>query len=289
MDKKDSEGPAHVLVAYDGSEGAERALSAAADLAAELGLDLRIFFAQGPLPDAGDVNPSLREAVDKLVQGAVDAVSASHPTLGVETDVRWAAPRKELIEASREAAVTVVGRRGHGPLKSVLLGSVSGAVAAHARGEVLVVPPTDPTGGDRVVVGIDGSPDSLRAADVAVRVAAGRPVVLLLAWEPVYATHTALAPYGAIVMADPDADETAYRQLLDDAVRQVCTSHPDADVRGELVLGHAAAALATASEDAALVVVATRGHGGFTGMLLGSVTQALIQTSACPVLVTRPV
>lgn len=278
---------APVLIAYDGSAGATRALAAAADLAEGLGVGLRILFAQGPIPGEQDANPSLREAVDKLLRAAVDEVAETHPSLPVETHVEWSAPRKVLIEASREARVTVVGRRGHGPLKSVVLGSVSGALAAHAHGPVLVVPDAGPTGSDKVVVGIDGSPDSLRAAEVATAMAAGRPVVLLMAWEPINTTAGALGPYGGMVLADPAADEAAFREVLDSAVDQVVEAHPETDVRGKLVHGNAALALGSASEDAALVVVATRGHGGFTGLLLGSVAQSVIQTSACPVLVTR--
>jgi nucleotide-binding universal stress UspA family protein len=276
-----------VLVAYDGSAGAKRALTAAAALAAHTRTSLRILFAVGPLPGEAEATPALREAVNALISDAVAAVTADHGDLAVDTVVEWAAPRKAILAASADAAVTVIGRRGHGPIKSLLLGSVSGAVAAHAHGPVHVIPDHEPHDSDTVVVGIDGSPSSLAAADLAVRLTPGRRVELLLAWQPMQTAHAALGPYGGMIVTDPEVEEADYRRLLDTAIAAVSRTHPDVAVTGRMVTDDPAMALRDASESAAMVVVATRGHGGFAGMLLGSVAQSVIQTSTCPVLVTR--
>lgn len=276
-----------VLVGYDGSAGAKRALDVAAALADSMRAPLRILFAQGPIPAELDATPALREAVDKLAHEASTRVQQNHPALAVSTQIEWGAARKALLEASRDARVTVVGHRGHGPLKSVLLGSVSGAVAAHAEGPVLVVPDRDPNDTGTVVVGVDGSEESLHAARYAIAFADGRPVTLLHAWQPLATTHPALGPYGAMVMTDPESDEAEHRALLDKLVERVSRENPEAQVSGSLVHDSPAIALGRASDEADLLVVSTRGHGGFSGLLLGSVAQSVVQTSACPVLVTR--
>jgi nucleotide-binding universal stress UspA family protein len=85
--------------------------------------------------------------------------------------------------------------------------------------------------------------------------------------------------------------EMMARQVAEDAVR-AATDHArsingDLEVRSEVVHGSPALAVASASEDAGLVVVGARGLGGFTGLLMGSVSRAVMRTAACPVAVVR--
>ncbi|WP_338750237.1 universal stress protein [Janibacter alittae] len=132
-----------------------------------------------------------------------------------------------------------------------------------------------------IAVGVDGSADSIRAlrwaADYAQLVDA--PVVALLAWD----LETV---YGRVVLAEGESKETVEgeaRDVLADAVREALGE--DARVEQRTVRGHPAQVVAEASERARLVVVGSRGRGGFTSLLLGSVSQHVVTHAACPVLV----
>lgn len=81
--------------------------------------------------------------------------------------------------------------------------------------------------------------------------------------------------------------ERETRNLVD-AVAGTAGKYPDVAVRYLAVRGGAARALIDASFGAGLVVVGARGHGGFTGLLLGSVGQALLHRAGCPVAIVRP-
>lgn len=132
-----------------------------------------------------------------------------------------------------------------------------------------------------VVVGIDGGPDSLRAlawaADYAGTVHA--PLIVLTAYE----IPTTFGPYAMAGWEDSSALEKRARDMLADAVRDTLGDDAQADQR--VVRGHPAQAIVEASRDAHLVVVGSRGRGGFAGMLLGSVSQHVVAHARCPVVV----
>lgn len=132
-----------------------------------------------------------------------------------------------------------------------------------------------------IIVGIDGSADSVRALKWAEEYArlVDAPLVALVAWqlEPVY---------GYMAMTNWETDESVEgdaRRMLADTIRDALGE--DAQVEKRSVRGHAAKVLAEASEGAQLVVVGSRGHGGFAGMLLGSVSQHVVTHARCPVIV----
>jgi nucleotide-binding universal stress UspA family protein len=135
----------------------------------------------------------------------------------------------------------------------------------------------------RIVVGVDGSEDARRAVDWAVDEAR------LHGWslELVHGVEVGVAaasPYGSGVVLEQLQD--AGRQLLDAEVERVRAL--DVTARGILDIGSAAYALIEASRDAAMLVVGTRGHGGFHGLLLGSVSTACVHHAHCPVVVVPP-
>ena len=135
----------------------------------------------------------------------------------------------------------------------------------------------------RIVVGVDGSADARRAVDWAVEEAR------LHGWslELVHGVDVGVAaasPYGSGVVLEQLQD--AGRQLLDDEVERVRALGVVA--RGILDIGSAAYALIEASRDAGMLVVGTRGHGGFHGLLLGSVSTACVHHAHCPVVVVGP-
>ncbi|MEV5986607.1 universal stress protein [Streptomyces sp. NPDC052051] len=138
--------------------------------------------------------------------------------------------------------------------------------------------------GARVVVGVDGSPSSHAALHWAVRYAGliGASVDAVAAWE-------LPGMYGWSAPAvDADFDEEAARQELVQELRDVLGEQGAASVRALLVRGHPADVLLRAARQADLIVVGSRGRGGFARALLGSVSQQVAQHAHCPVVIVRP-
>jgi nucleotide-binding universal stress UspA family protein len=136
---------------------------------------------------------------------------------------------------------------------------------------------------DTIVVGVDGSAESIGAARWAAAEAArsGHRVVLLSAWQyPMSWGATIPLPDGY----DPAADA---RALLDPVTDGLRAEFPLVEINNRIVEGHPAEVLVEASRHAPLLVVASRGHGAFTGMLLGSVSQHCAAYAHSPVLVYR--
>jgi nucleotide-binding universal stress UspA family protein len=145
------------------------------------------------------------------------------------------------------------------------------------------VPGTDSTSGSggRIVVGVDGSASSEEALRWAVRQSrlTGQPVDAVIAWD--YPVN-----YGVAEVHEFDWQGDS-AELLQKTVTNVLTEDDARLVRQRVVHGHAAKVLLDASADADLVVVGSRGHGGFTGMLLGSVSQHVVAHATCPVVVVH--
>lgn len=136
----------------------------------------------------------------------------------------------------------------------------------------------------RIVVGVDGSSQSERALQWAAHLAActGNEVDALIAWAPQVAWGLAWIPGGLNWNPAEDA-----AKLLDIAVERALRDPAAAAVRRRVVEGGAAKALIDAGREASMLVVGSRGHGGFAGMLLGSVSAACAEHAACPVLVVH--
>ena len=143
---------------------------------------------------------------------------------------------------------------------------------------------TDPqSGSGRIVVGVDGSPHSEEALRWALGQArlTGQSVEAVTSWSIPVSFGEAAGPLMGI---DWRGDAT---RTLEKSVANVVDA-PEADrVSQRAVAGHPAQVLVDAAADAALLVVGSRGRGGFTGMLLGSVSQHVVARAACPVVVVR--
>lgn len=143
--------------------------------------------------------------------------------------------------------------------------------------------------GQPIVVGVDGSPSSLRALRWAVRQAGlvEAPVEVVIAWQDpaAYSTGFEWAP----VSFDSERLAAAAEKVLADSLAQVTagqqTDMPPAHLVPRVVQGHPAQVLLDAAHGAQLLVVGSRGHGTLAGMLLGSVSQHCVQHAPCPVLV----
>lgn len=217
-------------------------------------------------------------------QRGVDDVA---PGVPVRTEVVEGLPAQTLIERSRGASLLVVGRRGGGEFGSLLIGSTAAQVAAHAGCSVVVVPEVPPVprlGGPGVVVGVDIGDHGQEAIRFGFEEASWRdlPLTALRAW-------TLLTEEPAIrnFAPNPEELEAEQRRLLSEALAGWCGKYPDVSVRRWLVRRHAGRALVDASRGAALLVVGARGSGGFDGLRLGSVGDAVIRHADCVVAVAR--
>jgi nucleotide-binding universal stress UspA family protein len=221
-------------------------------------------------------------ALDSIVATTVDTAAATTIEQIVVNDL----PAAALLDVSEGADLLVVGARGLGPVRRLLLGSVSQACLHHASCAVAIV--RDGTLDtaqriNRIVVGVDGSVTAGHALDWALE--AGR-----LHQATVQVVHASAIPYGvgeplAPVAYDTRSVEATARRTLDAAVAAADTHGLPAPVTRTLALGNAAAALLDAAETADLMVVGSRGLGGFTGLVLGSVSHHVAHHSLCPVVV----
>ncbi|PGH45946.1 Nucleotide-binding universal stress protein, UspA family [Micromonospora sediminicola] len=281
-----------ILVGYDGSTDASVALDWALDEAGRSGRPVRLAYVFEWLTVAGWIGPGVapgvwpdetaRRQVEELVRKAAADAAAERPGLTVHGEVFDGPPALVLQERSAGAGMLVLGSRGHGGFGGLLAGSTAVSVTAHAHCPVVVVRDGQAATSGPVVVGSDGSPSALRALGFAVERAAQRdvPLRVLRAWEP---------PGDRWVPPDFDPQETAAteRAAAEAELAPWRESFPDVPVEIEAVPGSAAALLVEASRSAQLVVVGSRGRGGLRGMLLGSVSQQLIQHAHCPVAVVR--
>lgn len=283
-----------IVVGYDGSQHADEALRWAAAEAARLRAPLRILHVAHTIVDtyvvAGSHLDLTTQLGNQVLAGAVERAYGVDPDLEVTTqlEVRESVAAM-LVEASANARLVVLGSRGRGGFAGLLLGSVSVAVAAHAHCPVVVLRggapgPSDPT--LPVVVGVDGSPTSVRAVDLAFDQASrlGVPLVAVHAWEP----PPMAGPVPGWTPDELEELRIAEKALLAESLAGHADRYPEVEVRPVVRRGHPAPVVLAAAEDARLLVVGSRGRGGFRGLLLGSVSQAALHHSPCPVLVARP-
>jgi nucleotide-binding universal stress UspA family protein len=191
-------------------------------------------------------------------------------------------PARGLLETSADADLLVLGARGLGPFRSLLLGSVSQHCLHHATVPVAIVRATAnrPIGRPRVVVGVDGSATAQRALEWAVEEARLRLAVLEVvhAWNPpALAVPTMALDYGIF-------DDAAHA-IVAEALAQVDTSGLPGPVVRVVEIGTGGRVLVDQADGADLVVVGSRGLGGFKGLLLGSVSHQVAQHAVCPVVV----
>jgi nucleotide-binding universal stress UspA family protein len=141
--------------------------------------------------------------------------------------------------------------------------------------------------GGLVVVGVDGSEESVAALRWAAgyATAAGATVRALIVWH--FPDVAGGAPAGHAPAPIRHESEQHIRDTLDQAVRQVYPDPDTAGVQTRIAYGHPAQELVEASKEASLLVVGSRGHGAFTGMLLGSVSMHCVTSAFCPVTVVR--
>jgi nucleotide-binding universal stress UspA family protein len=286
-----------IVVGYEGSPVSGQALDWAAVEAQRRGADLHIAYADLhaaqalPLyPMAFDVSALEvgREIIDEGIRRATDAL----PRERVTGEAVISSPAAYLVEKSRDAELVVTGSRGRGTVAAGLLGSVAYAVAAHAECPVAIVrgEKPRPLGPDLpIVAGVDGSPASQRAAAEAARLAAELGARLRLVTVVALTPGEVWEAYAVTGRAvDPEQEQRqATERIFEELSTEFRREHPGLAVETLVLEGRAGDELAGAGRGAGLVVIGSHGHGGFTGMLLGSVSHRVVHEATCPVLVVR--
>lgn len=285
--------PLPVLVGVDGSAANRAAIDLGVREAQLHGRPLRLVHAfvwpllgvyVGPSPE-GPPEGGLAADADRLLADALAQVAAADSGLAVTGEVVTGHAAPVLLAEAQRACLTVLGSRGLGGFTGLLVGSVAAQVTAHAPGPVLVARGALDRDGP-VVVGVDGSGASRLAAEFAFAEAAARgaDLVALSTWSGRVPPEV---EQELPLIYDADDVEAAQAGQLSGSIAQARTRFPDVPVYEQLRHGRAARTLVEASATAQLVVVAARGRGGFAGMLLGSVSQAMLYHARCPVAIVR--
>ena len=293
-----SEATGAIVVGVDGSDAALRAVRWAAAEAVPRKLRLYLVCATAPtfgyygpgLPVPQSLFDDLEAAQRTWLSAAAKAAHEVSESLAVSTARVSLPPIPALLDIAATARMIVLGASGRGGFTGMLAGSTAVAVAAHARCPVVVVRTrldgSVPIRGP-VVVGVDGSPTSERALGAAFDEASwrGAPLVPVHAWSDVdYATE--LTGQHGMIGDEPHAREQ--RRVLAESLAGWREKYPDVRVDEVVVRDRPRQRLLDHSASAQLVVVGSRGRGGFTGMLLGSTSQALVYHAQCPVMIVRP-
>jgi nucleotide-binding universal stress UspA family protein len=280
-----------VVVGIDGSESALRAVRWAVGEATRRGCGLRLVHAfeqlTGYAPRVVDwraVHEAMRERGETwLAEAAKEAGD-----LPVETVLVEASHVVTLVKESEDAAVIVLGSRGLGGFSGLVVGSTAVQLTGRARCPVVVVrdehPDEHPDG--PVVVGVDGTPvgEPAIAYAFAQASACGAELVAVHAWsdlilDAAYTGNAAAIDFGPL--------QQRSEALLAERLAGWQEKYPDVHVTREVVRDRPARALLERGKRARLLVVGTRGRGGFRGLLLGSTSQHLLHHAACPVAVIR--
>ena len=285
-----------IVVGYDGSENSDRALEWAIGEAQALPAALRVVVSMGR-PVAmdpslyGPLLETLEEEADKLAATAVArAQEAGVPAVAV---VERGDAAGALVQESQDAVALVLGRRGRRGVRG-RLGSVSSATSAHSKCPVTVLPErwhpeagageADGVFAGRVVVGVDrlgrDNPAVVAAARYAERHGAGLVLVTVV-------PEAMSVPTGSSELDRAVREQLTgpAQTLVDQVAEAVREDHPQLDVETFVFSGPPAARLVEAGRTARLVVVGSRGYGGFRGLLMGSVSQAVLNEGECPVMV----
>ncbi len=285
-----------IVVGYDGSPPSRRALNWALAEARSRSLPVRLVHCYQPLVPSialgyGAVVPhhlldDVHDLAASVVAEGLAEAERLAPEIAVEGHLVVGDPSATLLGLIDDASMLVLGSRGLGGFRGLLLGSVSHQVGVHAHVPVAVVRGDDHPDGP-VVVGVDGSPASAEALELAFGHALrhGRRLVALHAWDlPVFDAPGVTVP-PSIALDEIEDDEM---RLTAETLAGWCEKFPDVEVEQRVVHGPAERTVVSASDEACLLVVGSRGRGGFRGLLLGSVGVAAMHHSHCPVVVVRP-
>lgn len=274
------------VVGVDGSDHARRALEWAAHQAEGHGAAIDAVSAwqypyAGVLPMAGEALPAFDEEAGQAVAAQaveVAAAVAAETGASIKGRAELGTPAEVVLDAAADADMVVVGSRGRGGFRRLILGSVSHQVACHATVPTVIVPERAPSVVRRALVGVDGSDNAMAAMTwLHEFIPADAELIALGAWDVGYlgSEHSA-----STVLAELKADtEDTFNAAVDRFEAEVA---PERTVTREFMAGYPGERLVARAADADLVAVGARGHRGVAAALLGSTTTWVIHHLACP-------
>lgn len=318
--------PQAIVVGVDGSNASRNALRFAIGEAKSLGRSIRVVGAYTvPSVAAATIDVSYVPIDDSAVRSSVTTVlkeaaaEVKAADVPVEAIIEIGDAAGVLVEESKQASLTVVGSRGKGGFAGRLLGTVSSALPAHSACPTIVVPvgwtpegtgearpsssrpvrssaegsierleETDTVPGidysGQVVVGVDSlgreSPALWEAAHIAMRRNSPLHIQAVI-------TTTVIGPEWIPSQGDLERLIQEGTDKLEAARAALLEKHPELDVRWTLFDGQPAEVLVRASDTCDILVIGSRGRGGFAGLLLGSTSQSVLPYSAAPTMVVR--
>lgn len=288
-----------IVVGVDGSAASASAVRWAAREAELRNLPLAVVSVLAPVVQAGGPWPEVpvpeeyvriqqaeaTDVVDKAVRSAADGAAAA---LQITGEVLLGPIVATLVNMSARADMMVVGCRGEDAVSRALLGSVSSGLVHHAHCPVAVIHAEElPSERAPVVVGIDGSPTSELATAIAFDEASRRGVdlVALHAWSDMGPIEFASANWAPIEWRNI---KVAEEEVLSERLSGWNDQYPDVTVHRVVVCDRPGPRLLERAGEAQLLVLGSHGRGGFPGMLLGSVCNAVVNSAQIPVIIARP-
>lgn len=263
----------HILAALNGSDGSDTVADWAADRGQALGADVTLVHVTPPVWAfrSPEENALANKGAEDLLNSAADRLAVSFPGLEISSKVISGEPGQTLAGLSASAGLLVVGTDRRPGAEGQGYGSVSFQIAVTSRCPVAVIPHHLSRPSFGVVVGVDGSRDSVSALELA----AGEAQRIREELVIVHALPTAEA-------------ERIRNDVVADSVEWVHAHFPEVNIRVRVDPIHSAAdALAAASSDAKLLVIGRKGRGGLR-VLLGSVAERALLNVRCPTLLALP-
>lgn len=289
-----------VVVAVDGSAASNNAVRWAANTATKRDIPLRLaasytmpqfLYAEGMVPPQELFDDLQAETMEKI-EAARTIAHETAPEIKIGHTIAEGSPIDMLLEMSHDVTMLVLGSRGLGGLSGMVMGSVSSSVVAHAECPVVVVREDNPVNEDTkygpVVVGVDGSEVSQKATEYAFAEASARgaELVAVHTWMDMQ-VQSSLAGLSAAQQQWEDV-EAGQVQMLTERLAPLVEEYPDVPLKKVIARDRPVRALTEQAEGAQLLVTGSHGRGGFQGMLIGSTSRALLQSTPCPMMVVRP-
>lgn len=285
-----------IVVGVDGSEHSDRAVDWAARQAELEGRTLVVVHSCERIPlrdtawldvqgiEHSELVRALKRAGESVLADAQERARNVSPDVDVRTELVEADPREALVDASESAHLVVLGSRGHGPLRSMVLGSVSASVARHAHCPVVVCRAhADHAATGGLLVGADGTASSLPVLEFAFQQASlrGLPLTVMHCfWDVIAATSGA----GPVQRDSVDGLEDL-RLLLAESVAGLGEKFPDVEVDLQLARGLVDECLTAHAPDANLLIVGRAEASGWSRFLHASCALAVLERARTTVIV----
>ena len=275
------------LIGVDGSEQSRTALAWGLARAAERGAAVELLHVADDsfLSESVAFLSEAQQASEQMLAAEIEHARSLGFTGEISGTAVVGHPIAEVEEASKRADLLILGAHAGSRFAGSFFGTRAVKVAATAHCPVAVIPPEAPVPNATVVVGVDGSEASKKAIAYAAEEASTRgiPLTAVYAWMP------PLTPGLEYLWSEElvSSQRAAAEEAIAIGVAGLASRYPDLEIRREIVQSPPVAALVDAAKGAEMIVVGSRGRGGISRLLLGSVSHGVLQALPCPVVVTR--